>query len=203
MAARAARRYHYLHRKPPISYAFGLIDDAELVGICTFGTPPSRHLQVGVCPTDPALVVELNRLWVDDRMPTNTESWFVARALGLMPPRIVVSYADPVAGHVGMIYRALNFNFAGMTDADRATPRLDYMPIKAGAHTREATRSGVAGKVRRVPKYRYWITTGNRQDRRKLAAVCRWPSLPYPRATFTGDGSDIGEAGCDEGVCFV
>lgn len=31
----------------------------------------SRHLQVGACPSDPSLVLELNRLWVHDRMPRN------------------------------------------------------------------------------------------------------------------------------------
>lgn len=179
MAARFARRYHYLHRKPPISHAFGIISDASLVGICTFGTPPSRHLQIGVCPADPSLVVELNRLWCADEMPTNTESWFVARCLSLLPPRIVVSYADPAFGHVGTIYRALNFRYAGMTDADRATPRYDYVPIKVGAHSREATRSGTAEKVRRIPKHRYWIVTGNRSDRRRLESLCRWPSIKW------------------------
>lgn len=78
---------HYLHRKTSISYALGLFVEGEMVGVCTFGCPPSRHLQMGACPTDPSLVIELNRLWVSDDMARNTESWFISKALRFLPPR--------------------------------------------------------------------------------------------------------------------
>jgi hypothetical protein len=173
-------KYHYLHRKAPISFAYGLYKGPKLMGVVTFGTPPSRHLQMSACPSEPALVIELNRLWVDDALPTNTESWFVSRALKLLPPRIVVSYADPRFGHMGYIYRALNFNYAGWTDMERKTPRYDYIPIDPTKHTREAFRSGVAYKVRRVPKVKYWTTTGpNRTERRRLAALCGWTQMDW------------------------
>lgn len=118
LASNIVEKMHYLHRRPPISFAFGIWDEERvLVGACTFGVPPSRHLQKSVCPSCPDLVIELNRLWVDDKMQRNTESWFVSRALSKMPPRIVVSYADTAQGHTGYIYRALNFCYAGMMDA--------------------------------------------------------------------------------------
>lgn len=173
-------KHHYLHRKTSISYAFGLFTDKGLVGVVTFGTPPSRHLQMSACPSDPSLVIELNRLWVDDSQPANTESWFVSRALKMLPPKIVVSYADTSVGHQGFIYRALNFNYAGWTDMDRKTPRLDYVPLDATKHSREATRSGYSEKVYRKPKVRYWTVTGeNRSERRKLAKLCGWPVMDW------------------------
>lgn len=177
-ATRLVVAHHYLHRSPPISFAFGLMHDGRTTGVVTFGVPPSRHLQAGVSPDDPDLVLELNRLWVSDDEPRNTESWFVARCLKTLPPRIIVSYADTAVGHVGYIYRALGWNYAGLTDADRKTPRLDYIPI-SGGHTRDAARSGTAEKVRRVPKHRYWTVTGNRSDRRHLRAACNWPLLDW------------------------
>lgn len=169
---------HYLHRAPPISYAFGLIDDGNLVGVCTFGIPASRHLQVGVLPDAPDAVLELNRLWVRDEEPHNTESWFVARCLRALPPRALVSYADTRQGHVGYIYRALSWRFAGWTDMDRKTPRLDYLPI-SGGHTRDAARSGTLETVRREPKMRYWTTTGRPAERRELASRVQWPDLDW------------------------
>jgi hypothetical protein len=171
--------HHYLHRRPPISYAYGLLDGIDLVGAITFGTPPSRHLQMSACPSNPANVIELNRLWVSDEQPKNTESWFVSRALRLLPPRIVVSYADLAHGHVGIIYRALNFHYAGWTDMDRKTPRFDYLPADPTTHTRDAFRNGYVERRRRVPKVRYWITTGTPAQRRRLASVCGWPSLDW------------------------
>lgn len=179
LAAELVVKHHYLHRRPPMSYAFGAFDGGELVGVITFGTPPSRHLQLGVCPSRPELVIELNRLWMHDRMPRNSESFAVARALALLPPRIVVSYADTAAGHVGYIYRALSFKYAGWTDMERKTPRFDYVPLQPGAHSREAFRSGYGARVRRRPKVRYWITTGSPAERRQLAKLCAWPSMDW------------------------
>lgn len=77
---------HYLHRKSAVSFAFGLEADDKIVGVIIFGVPASRHLQMGACPTEPDSVIELNRLWVSDAMPRNTESWFIARALSMPPP---------------------------------------------------------------------------------------------------------------------
>jgi len=166
---------HYLHRKPPIAFAFAIYDDNEIKGILTLGTPPSRHLQISVCPTAPCLVLELNRLWVCDSLPRNTESWFIAKALKMIPPFIVCSYADTREGHVGYVYRATNWHYAGLTDRDRKTPRFDY--TVPGKHSRDAFRGDAEPvKVRRKPKHRYWKATGNRRQRRNLETICTWPS---------------------------
>ena len=179
-AAHMVVRHHYLHRRPTISYAFGLWTDGDLAGVVTYGVPASRHMQRSVCPAQPDLAIELNRLWVHDDQPRNTESQFVAASLRALPPRLVVSYADTQRGHVGYIYRALNFNYAGWTDMDRKTPRFDYIPNDASKHSREASRSGRSGvTVRRRPKVRYWIATGNKSDRKRLSALCGWPCLSW------------------------
>jgi len=170
--------HHYMHRKPPISFCFGLIDDfGNTKGCVTFGTPASHHMLIGACKDAPQSVIELNRLWVHDDMPRNTESWFVSRALALLPPRIVLSYADTAAGHMGYIYRAANFHYAGWTDMERKTPRFDY--IAPSKHTRDAFRNGFTHRVRRRPKVKYWIATGNRRERRDLERVCLWPKLNW------------------------
>lgn len=116
LAREVAEREHYMHRKPMVSRAFGLYVAEGLMGVCVYGTPASRHLQLGAYPADPGKVLELNRLWVSDELPKNTESWFVSRTLKALDQRMVVSYADTVQGHVGYIYRALNFHYAGWTD---------------------------------------------------------------------------------------
>ena len=179
VAARLVVENHYLHRRPPISHAFGLYWDGEIVGVCVYGTPASRHLQMGACPSEPSNVIELNRLWVHDKMPRNTESWFVSRTLAQLPPKIVVSYADTRQQHYGYIYRALNFHYAGWTDMDRKTPRYDYIPHDPTLHTREAFRGGYSHRVRRKPKVKYWIVTGNKRERRDLTRIAGWPILDW------------------------
>jgi hypothetical protein len=188
MAAKYVVMHHYLHRRPPISYAFGLLEGWDLVGVLTLGTPASRETQKSVCPSDPSLALELNRLWVHDRMPRNTETYFMARALKLTPPRIVFSYADTAQGHQGYVYRAANWWFAGVTDEERKTPRFDYVATRTETslfgeevkelHTRDAFRGGAgteSTKVRRKPKMKYWTVTGNRRERHKLKGLCGWP----------------------------
>lgn len=182
--------HHYLHRKTGISHAIGLLDGVELVGVVTFGCPPSRHLQMSACRSEPGLVIELNRLWVHDDKPRNTESWFLTRALKLLPPLIVVSYADTKFDHYGHVYRASNFFYAGWTDMERKTPRYDYIPWD-GKHTRDAFRNGYAKRVRRQPKAKYWTVTGNRRERRHLLALASWPQLDWKALPTPGEVRDI------------
>lgn len=170
--------HHYAKRIPSVSFAFGLFNRGKLVGVCTFGNPASRHMQISACPKNPSAVIELNRLCVLDCQPRNTESWFLSKCLKMLPALIVVSYADSVEGHFGFVYRAANFNYAGWTDMDRKTPRLDY--IVPGKHSRDAFRCGIgleAEKVRRKPKAKYWTVTGDRRQRAALQQLCMWGSI--------------------------
>ena len=177
---------HYLHRKPQVSFAFVAEIGNDIVGVVTFGVPPSRHMQKSVCPSNPSLCLELNRVWVQDGQPKNTVSRFVSWALSQLPARLIASYADLAQGHTGVIYRAMNFNYAGWTDMERKTPRFDY--VVAGKHSREAFRCGEYTRVMRTPKVKYWIPTGSRKDKKRLTKLCGWPVLcyrtnPHPQCT--------------------
>lgn len=176
-AAAIVESSHYLHRRPPISFAFGLLSD-DIRGVCTFGVPASRHLQKSACKSDPSKVIELNRLWIDDSMKRNTATWFLSRCLKQLPPFIIVSYADTTQGHIGYVYRAANFRYYGWTDMDRKTPRYDYV-VPTGKHSRDAFRCGDLIRVRRKPKHRYWTATGTRRERRELLRLCTWRSMDW------------------------
>ncbi len=188
-ASALVRRYHYLHREPPISYAIGLWDEGVIKGVATFGTPASRQLQVSVCSKQPELVVELNRLLVADSMERNTETWFLSRALDLLPPLIVISYADTAQGHMGYVYRAANFYYAGWTDMERNSPRKDYIAV---GHSRNAFRGdglGAASMRRdRSTKVKYWTTVGNRKEKKLLLKLCEWPKLSWKEYPPPTDG---------------
>ena len=180
MAKRIVVESHYLHRAPPVSHAFGLLHGFQCHGVVIFGCPASRHLQLSVLPTLPDNVIELNRLWTDDTLPKNAETWFLSRALKQLPARVVVSYADTAQGHLGYVYRAANFHYAGWTDMERKTPRFDY--VTAGSHSRESTRrAGLLElpRVRRKPKMKYWTVTGPKTERRFLGRLVQWPKLSW------------------------
>jgi hypothetical protein len=70
-------------------------------------------------------VIELHRLFVEDSIngrlfPTGTESWFISRCIKrLKNDRSdlwgIITFADSTEGHNGVIYRATNAIYCGMT----------------------------------------------------------------------------------------
>ena len=107
---------HYAHRMPSISYAYGLFKGTELVGVCTYGRPPSSTLRAGVAGKENIDIVwELNRLVLKNNVK-NEASFFIGKTLKLLPrPSIIVSFADTEQNHEGIIYRATNFMYTGLS----------------------------------------------------------------------------------------
>ena len=106
---------------------------------------------------------ELARLWIEDKVPGNAESWLIAQAVRHIRkhrPEVqtLVSYADPSVGHRGTIYKAANWKPDGCTDDDRKTPRFDYADASTGKKysRRGHVPEGVTIKrVPRVSKHRF------------------------------------------------
>ena len=112
-------RHHYKHKPGAGGYQFGAYFNGELVGVCSFGKLASHTASFGVCGHDRSKDVwELNRLVLTDAMPKNSESRFIGWCLRQLPiGTILVSYADTAEGHTGVIYRATNWIYTGMTKA--------------------------------------------------------------------------------------
>ena len=73
---------HYLHRVPSISFTFGLFLHENLVGTITYGSPASDPLCRGVCGEEfKNIVIELNRLVVNDGLDKNCLSYFVSNSI--------------------------------------------------------------------------------------------------------------------------
>ena len=181
--------WHYAHRMPCVEWAFGLFDASELRGVVTYGPPVSPHLCRGVCGEPYAdRVIELNRLCVEGGT-RNGASSLVGGSLRLMPaPRIVVSYADTSAGHVGYVYQATNWIYTGTTDDGRKTPRPDRI-VSDGRHGRHEARIGDGDKVDtaigalvyRKPKHRYVFFCGTRRDCKAMRKALAYDVKPYPK----------------------
>ncbi len=108
---------HYAKRIPSIIYAYGLYIDYMLVGICTYGMPPSSTLAESIAGESfKDLVIELNRLITEDNLPANSLSFFVSQSIKMLRGNnIIVSFADANVGHNGYIYQATNFTYTGCT----------------------------------------------------------------------------------------
>jgi len=165
---------HYAKRLPSISYAFGLFDEGTLVGVCTYGSPASPSLCVGVCGKEHRdKVLELNRLVIETDKP-NSASMLISRSLKMLPkPSIVVSYADTAKGHIGYVYQANNFMYTGAT-----VERTD-MGGEEGKHSRHAKDPSI--RVFRSSKHRYIIFTGTKKQKRFLRNELNYKVEPYPK----------------------
>ena len=161
---------HYAHRAVPISFAFGAYKKNQmqtLVGAMSFGKPASPSLCVGACGKENAhRIYELNRLWMSDECPKNSESRFIGWALRILkkirPDWILVSYADTEQNHSGAIYRATNWIYTGLSDARKCG---DYA-TEGGKHSRHSIK-GDLPNVPRSRKHRYFYFF-NKEDEKLL-----------------------------------
>ncbi|MDL5351115.1 hypothetical protein [Microbacterium sp. zg-YB36] len=172
------KEHHYTkgcHNGP---MCWGLFDSERLIGVCAFATPSSENVRSSVFGVEhKSRVTELHRLVILDETPTNTESWFIVRALrGLQEYRpgiwAVLSFADGTEGHVGTIYQATNALYCGTTGRSRfwrdQTGRLRH-PRQNGHNItpEEAAERGWVGEMRDA-KHRYLFLLGDGPAHRRM-----------------------------------
>ncbi len=116
-AKRWMLNYHYAKRTCNVMHSFGLFNDSKLVGVVTFGMPPSSTLCSSICGSEfKSNVLELNRLVAMDGLPKNSLSFFVSKSIRMIEGnKIIVSFADSNQNHNGYIYQATNFLYTGQS----------------------------------------------------------------------------------------
>ena len=183
---------HYLHRKCPCSHAFGLFEVAtgNLKGVVTYGVPCSSTLLKGICGAEEMHnVYELNRLWVDDSVPRNGESFLIAGSIKLLDKEIIVSFADTSQKHIGYVYQATNFYYCGLSAPfrDPKVRGLEHKHHASYAHgmtiaqVREKYGAENVYYQDRPRKHRYIYFNANRRRKRELLSKLKYEVLPYPK----------------------
>jgi hypothetical protein len=184
--------HHYLHRKAPCSMAFGLFhknDPHNCLGVVIYGTPVASTLRKGICGLSEALnVYELTRLWVDDSVPKNGESFLIGNTLRLLDKEIIVSFADKAENHVGIVYQATNWIYTGLS-----AKRTDWTVegINKHGHTwadkykADEMRSLYGDKftlVERSRKHRYVFFNATKKRKKELLNLLRYKIESYPKS---------------------
>lgn len=184
---------HYAKRIPPIEYAFGLFNEANLMqGIVTFSTPVSSNLR-GIF-NDEFKLMELNRLVINEGLEKNCLSFFVSQSLKMLPiPLVIISYADTSQNHHGYIYQATNFIYTGLS-----AKRTDWK-VKGLEHLHGATIADLSrGKENRAEwmrekygndfyledrprKHRYFMFLGNKKEVKRMKEILPYKIEQYPK----------------------
>lgn len=186
----AVEKWHYSRTLPtdPL-FRLGVWEDGRFIGAVVFSRGNTQRLGspygAGMSET-----CELSRVALDEHETPTTQ--ILAEALRVLKERnpglrLIVSFADPNVGHLGVIYQAGGWIYSGRSGSD-------YKVIdRAGRewHSRQVSPSGWKvqyGKLRKVArpqdgrvvrllgKFRYLMHL-DRAMRRRLRPF----ALPYPR----------------------
>ncbi|MBI0475006.1 hypothetical protein D9601_06480 [Sphingomonas sp. MA1305] len=172
----------------------GLWIDGSLAGVLQFGfamNPASADSVVA--GTAMSEYLELNRMWLDDAAPRNSESRALGAAIRLirrLRPAVkwIQSFADERCGLFGTVYQAAGFTFHGEhigifweLDGDFYHNTL----MTAGGQRAQSPRAAhlLANRDRAVRhelrQFRYL-----RFLKPRFARGCRYPALPFPKPSY-------------------
>ena len=182
---------HYLHRRAPCSFAFGLFENEtnDIAGVIVYGTPSSSTLRAGLCGVEEKNnVIELTRLWIKDGTPKNTESFLIGNTLSRVNKEIIVSFAEIQQGHLGIVYQATNWIYTGLS-AKRSNWTIKgvnkHCQTIADKHTSAQLRQ-IYGEdfklVDRPRKHRYiFFNTKSKKRKKEWLSKLKYEIQPYPK----------------------
>ena len=208
------KKYHYTHKAPgTLQDALGVYyrgddtskffdDDEKLIGCIMYGYPVGRHVINSIVEDEnikSTNICELLRLFIHDGYGKNIESYVIGQSFKWLKEnrpkvKILVSYADPEAGHIGYVYQSTNWMFQCPEPGGAIWTSLTKDPYE-WMHPRSVhIKFGFAGKdglksvldkpfyiKKSSPKYRYLYLLGNKRENRLLKSKFKYPNLPYPK----------------------
>jgi len=208
-------KHHYSHRLSSATrHCFGLYErvtpsiffnyldhcEEELVGVMTYGQPVGNLAIRSIGGVINKEVLELTRLVLLDHVKKNSESYFIGQSfkwLKKIAPevKVLISYADPEAGHGGTIYRATNWLYQGRGQNKKAKSfsysldRTEWVHSRsAGAKWGSRIPEEFAKTVKRTfwrkeesYKHRYLYFLCNKKEKKKLLQEMKTEFVPYEK----------------------
>lgn len=114
--------FHYSKTMPDSTrFVYGLFYNDLICGVCSFGMGCGKNQYTAIYPdVKNGEYIELTRLWLEDSLGKNSESFFISKSIKLLPPiKFVVSFLDLKQGHYGYIYQATNFIYLGVNSGGK------------------------------------------------------------------------------------
>jgi hypothetical protein len=177
--------------------------DDTLIGGIVYNTPVGRNTWSSISPMlNVGEVFELTRLWIKDGTPKNIESWAIGQSFDWLKKnrpdiKCLVSYADPMAGHLGIIYQATNWLYQQIYEDDYAENLYYYSFDEGKTWTHPKTmfdkyNVGTLNKLKQIipkpfwvkkirNKHRYIYILTDKKEKRKILATLKYPPQPYPK----------------------
>ena len=204
---------HYSHQWTKCTHALGLFtttgrehsffDEPEekLIGAICYGDPIGRNSGASISLAVPRTAVfELVRLFVFDGYGGNIESYLIGESFRWLKKnrpdiKALISYSDPMQGHVGTVYQATNWLYQGNKIRPNDSWLFKWEEEGKWQHGRtifpyygtndiEKMKSLVEKDFwvkKELRKHRYVYLLGNKSDKRMAMKTMKHPLLPYPK----------------------
>lgn len=184
-----------------ISIAFGFYYRHSLVGCVVYASPVGSLVAQSMSYTfdlDASNVYELTRLFTDDRLPHNAESYVISKTIKYIKQNCpdvcyLVSYADSMYGHIGTIYQSSNWLYTGKVD-----PKVTFEYNGRKYHSKslyDIYGTSSIPKLKEIlgedklkveysnAKFRYVYVLGSTKSEHKLLLKeLSYDILPYPKS---------------------
>lgn len=176
----ACIKFHYAKSVPVNTFGYSVFNDKkEWCGVVLFGSGANNNLakkfnlKQGEC-------IELVRMALNGKQKLSSKVMAIALKLvnkNIPLCKLVISFADPEQGHLGVIYQATNWNYIGTSVAQREVidPKTGEEMHKRIANAKYGTIKGLTkGPLRYKHKYVYPLD-------KSLVSLCKSLSKPYPK----------------------
>jgi len=202
LAKKLIKENHYSHSWTPSRYSLGLFDGENLIGVAVYGFPVGRQTVKSITPNlENKDVLELKRLWLVDEAPKNSESYFIGKTFDWLRKntniKVLVSYSDPMANHLGTIYQATNWLYQGNNLslgqgylhkingklANQRSVCVVYKTIKR-EELLKIDPNYERVKIKKKHRYVYIL---HKKDRKKIISELKHKPMPYPKDNLNSD----------------
>lgn len=193
-------KYHYLKGISTSAKCIGAYHEGTLIAVVVWATPNWESVRSSVLGEEyKHLVTELQRLVLTPNCPYPA-SQIVSRSIkvlnterginGLLPYKVLISFADPSVGHHGGVYQSMSWLYCGtggcMTGIKRIDPATGHVKTKrirgVLISNEEALRRGwVIQEVEKISKHRYITFVGTRKEKKRYRKMLKLEVLPYPK----------------------
>ena len=194
MAKEFMAKHHYTHTCPKCSIAYGIYHNEQLQCVVVYGQPSGKNLASSIWEGgNEQECLELLRLYSFDNCPKNIESWSISRSIkelkqDMPQVKVLVSYADNSAGHIGYIYQASSWTYIGkgskeckiFIDGERQHRRTLYDRFGTSSLTQLKEKLGDRLQIddERLGKNKYIKII---RDKRKIDKLLKVKPMEYPK----------------------
>ncbi len=191
--------FHYSKTFPDSTiFSYGGFLNGKLIGICCFGMGCGKNQYTAIIPNiENGSYLELTRLWCADSMPRNTESKLISMSLKALPPqyKLIISFADELQGHCGIIYQATNWYYLGVNGGGKMLinekgikkhPRLLGIYRMRHPELKEKSNDELMEMLgykwcESGKKHRYIYLRGTKKEKKSLYIYIYKRIQPYPK----------------------